>query len=223
MIVSTTRASKHLSNIESVSVSPLLYTKVCKYITARTSHTNVFFLLFQNKTSKNIQHLTRYLEVKVIQSVQMSVNEHSWDDSKWRHHTFRFYSITWTVTVAACPIPNLTKTPPPKKNIYGKNENKNETTSKIKPSQQWWSTSSALMPFNNQPTFWQTSDRIWAKYGSHWWISCGSSHDTHSSGFNIETSNSHTFCKGHWSISPLLKYMDHPMLHSHLSENLAMS
>lgn len=94
--------------------------------------------------------------------------------------------------------------------IYGKNENKNETTSKIKPSQQWWSTSSALMPFNNQPTFWQTSDRIWAKYGSHWWISCGSSLDTHSSGFNIETSNSHTFCKGHWSIFPPLTKIHGP-------------
>lgn len=35
-----------------------------------------FFFFFQNKTSKNIQHLTRYLEVKVIQSVQMSPNAH---------------------------------------------------------------------------------------------------------------------------------------------------
>lgn len=223
MIVSTTRASKHLSNIESVSVSPLLYTKVCKYITARTSHTNVFFLLFQNKTSKNIQHLTRYLEVKVIQSVQMSPNAHEMTpnegtillDSTPSHELWPWRPVRYQIWLR----------PPHQKKIYiyGKNENKNETTSKIKPSQQWWSTSSALMPFNNQPTFWQTSDRIWAKYGSHWWISCGSSHDTHSSGFNIETSNSHTFCKGHWSISPLLKYMDHPMLHSHLSENLAMS
>lgn len=120
------------------------------------------------------------------------------------------------VTVATCPIPNFTKTPP--KKIYGKNEIKNETTSKIKPSQQFCPDA-----IYNQPTFWQTSDRIWAKYGRHWWISCGSSHDTHSSGFNIETSNSHTFCKDTGPFPPLQKYMDHPMLHSHLSENLAMS